>query len=124
MLDFQSVYTTQLNNYRLQSGGEVSEEVLRSLGIDRQILQQMIDEYAALTEAQRLGLVVGDAEIRERILTLPSFQVDGQFIGETAYRQLLQSQRPPVSTAQFEDEIRQQILLERLQTAVTSWMSD
>ena len=68
-------------------------------------------------------MVVGDAEIRERILTLPSFQVDGQFIGETAYRQLLQSQRPPVSTAQFEDEIRQQILLERLQTAVTSWMS-
>ena len=123
LLDFQRIYTTQLNNYRLQSGVEVSEEVLRSLGIDRQILQQMIDEYAALTEAQRLGLVVGDAEIRERILTLPSFQVDGQFIGETAYRQLLQSQRPPVSTAQFEDEIRQQILLERLQTAVTSWMS-
>lgn len=123
LLDFQRVYTTQLNNYRLQSGGEVSEEVLRSLGIDRQILQQMIDEYAALTEAQRLGLVVGDAEIRERIVTLPSFQVDGQFIGETAYRQLLQSQRPPVSPAQFEDEIRQQILLERLQTAVTSWMS-
>ena len=123
LLDFREAYNTQLNNYRLQSGGEVSEEVLRSLGIDRQILQQMIDEYAALTEAQRLGFVVGNAEIRERILTLPSFQVDGQFMGETAYRQLLQSQRPPISTAQFENQIRQQIMLERLQTTVTSWMA-
>ena len=113
----------QLNNYRLQSGGDVSEEILRSLGIDRQILQQLIDEYAAITEAERLGLVVGDAEVRERIITLPQLQVDGQFIGDSAYYQLLQTQRPPINPTQFEEEIRQQIMLERLQTAVTSWMT-
>ena len=122
LLDFQRVYRSQLNNYRLQSDGEVSEEVLRSLGIDRQILQQMIDEYAALTEAQRLGLTVGDAEVRERIVTLPEFQIDGQFMGGVAFDELLQSQRPPINPEQFDEEIRQQILLERLQTAVTGWM--
>ncbi len=123
LLEFRQAYLQQLNNYRLQSGGDISEDILRSLGIDRQILQQMIDEYAALTEAGRLGLAVGDAEVRERIVTLPQLQIDGEFIGEVAYRQLLQSQRPPVSPSQFEDETRQQILLERLQTAVTSWMT-
>jgi len=123
LLQFQQIYMQQLNNYRLQSGGDVSEEILRSLGIDRQIIQQLIDEYAAITEAERLGLVVGDAEVRERIITLPQLQVDGQFIGDSAYYQLLQTQQPPINPTQFEEEIRQQIMLERLQTAVTSWMT-
>ncbi len=122
LADFQQIYTRQLQAYRLESGGEISEEVLRSLGIDRQILQQMIDGHAALAEAQRLGLEVSDAEVRERILTLPAFQIDGRFIGEASYRQLLQQQRPPLTPGQFEEEIRSEILVDRLQAAVTGWM--
>ena len=122
LLDFQQIYSRQLQAYRLESGGEISEEVLRSLGIDRQILQQMIDGHAALAEAERLGLQVSDAEVRERILTFPAFQVDGQFIGEASYRQLLQQQRPPLSPSQFEEEIRNEILVDRLQAAVTGWV--
>ncbi len=121
--EFRQIYLRQLQQYRLQSGGDISEDVLRQLGIDRQILQQLIDEYAALTEADRLGLEVGDAEVRERILTLPAFQIDGRFIGEQEYRLLLQRQSPPISTGQFEDDIRKSILLQRLQTAVTGWVS-
>ena len=122
LLDFQQIYTRQLQAYRLESGGEISEEMLRSLGIDRQILQQMIDGHAALAEAERLGIEVSDAEVRQRILTLPAFQIDGRFIGEASYRQLLQQQRPPISPGQFEEEIRNEILVDRLQTAVTGWM--
>lgn len=122
LFDFQQIYTRQLQAYRLETGGEISEEVLRSLGIDRQILQQMIDGHAALAEAERLGLEVSDAEVRERILTFPAFQVDGRFIGEASYRQLLQQQRPPLSPSQFEEEIRNEILVDRLQAAVTGWV--
>ena len=122
LFDFQQIYTRQLQAYRLESGGEISEEVLRSLGIDRQILQQMIDGHAALAEAERLGLEVSDAEVPERILTFPAFQIDGQFIGEASYRQLLQQQRPPLSPAQFEAEIRNEIMVDRLQAAVTGWV--
>lgn len=120
---FRQIYLRQLQAYRLQTGGDISEDVLRSLGVDRQILQQLIDEYAALAEADRLGLRVSDAEVRERVLTLPAFQVDGRFIGEEQYRMLLQRQRPPISTAQFEEDIRRSILIERLQAAVTGWVS-
>lgn len=122
LLDFQQIYSRQMQAYRLESGGEISEDVLRSLGLDRQILQQMIDANAALSEAERLGLEVSDAEVRERILTFPAFQVDGRFIGEASYRQLLQQQRPPLSPARFEEEIRNEILIERLQAAVTGWV--
>lgn len=122
LLDFQQVYSRQLQAYRLESGGEISEEMLRSLGVDRRILQQMIDGRAALAEAERLGLRVSDAEVRQRILALPAFRIDGRFIGEASYRQLLQQQRPPISPAQFEEEIRNEMLVDRLQAAVTGWV--
>ena len=120
---FRQIYLLQLENYRQQSSGEVSEEVLRSLGIDRQILQGMIVRYAAVAEAERLGLTVSDAEVRHRIVNLPGFQVNGQFVGEARYRQTLQFQRPPMTPAQFEEEVRRDIMFERLEAAVTGWIA-
>ena len=120
---FRQIYLLQLENYRQQSSGEVSEEVLRSLGIDRQILQGMIVRYAAVAEAERLGLTVSDAEVRHRIVNLPGFQVNGQFVGEARYRQALQFQRPPMTPAQFEEEVRRDIMFERLEAAVTGWIA-
>ena len=123
VMQFRQVYRQQLQAYRLQSGGEVTEDLLRQLGIDRQILQQLVNEYLQLTEAQRAGLQVTDAEIRQRIVTLPGFQEDGRFIGEQRYLQLLQSQNPPVSPTEFEEEIRRQLLVERLKATVTQWVN-
>ena len=121
--EFRRIYQRQVQEYRLQAGGELSDELLRSLGVDRQLLQQMIDEYTALAEAERLGIVATDAEIRRRIVSLPAFQENGQFIGEQRYRQTLQVQNPPLSTTQFEEDIRRGIVIERLQAAVTQWVS-
>ena len=121
--EFRRIYQQQVQEYQLQAGSELSNELLRSLGIDRQLLQQLIDEYTALSEAERLGIVATDAEVRQRILSFPAFQENGQFIGEQRYRQLLQVQTPPLSTAEFEENIRREILIQRLQTAVTQWVS-
>ena len=121
--EFRRIYQRQIQEYRLQAGGELSDELLRSLGVDRQLLQQMIDEYTALSEAERLGIVATDAEVRQRIVSLPGFQENGQFIGEQRYRRVLQVQNPPLSTTAFEEDIRRGIVIERLQAAVTQWVS-
>ena len=120
---FRQLYLQQLQAYRLQSSGEITEEVLRSLGVDRQLLQGIITRYVALSEAERLGLSVSDAEVRERIISLPAFQQNGQFIGEQQYQQLLRVQSPPLTAAQFEEEVRSDIMLDRLQSAVTEWIA-
>ncbi len=119
-MQFRRAYLQQLNNYRLQSGGDISEELLRQLGVDRQILQQMISEYTALTHAERLGLAVTDAEVRQRIITTPGLHENGQFIGEQRYIELLQSQN--ISPTLYEDDVRRQLLIERLQSAITQWV--
>ena len=120
---FRRLYQRQVQEYRLQAGNELSDELLRSLGVDRQLLQQLIDEYTALSEAERLGIVATDAEVRQQIVSLPAFQENGQFIGEQRYRQLLQVQNPPLSTTEFEENIRRGIVIDRLQAAVTQWVS-
>src|SRR5689334_10390342 len=93
--EFRRTYQAQLQAYRSAYGGKMSEQLLKQLGVENQILQQLVDERASLAEANRLGIKVTDDEVRERILTLPAFQENGMFIGEQRYQQLLRSQRPP-----------------------------
>src|SRR5262245_676353 len=120
--EFQRTYQAQLQAYRSAYGGQMSDQLLRQLGVENQILQQMVDERAALAEADRLKIRVSDEEVRQRILTIPAFQQNGQFIGEQAYAQLLRSQRPPLTTSEFEENMRRTLVVEKLRASLTEWM--
>jgi peptidyl-prolyl cis-trans isomerase D len=121
--DFQRRYTAQLQAYRNAYGSQLSDQLLRQLGIEQQILQQMVDEEAMVAEARRQGIRVSDVEVRERILAIPAFQENGRFIGEQRYRQMLQMNNPPLTTTDFENNLRRALLVEKLRNAVTGWMS-
>src|SRR6185436_19367305 len=97
--EFRRAYEAQLQAYRNAYGGNVSEQLLKQLGIDQQILQQLVDQQAALVEADRLGIKASDEEVRQRIFSAPAFQENGAFIGEQRYQLLLRSQRPPLTAA-------------------------
>ena len=121
--EFRRTYQAQLQAYRSAYGGQMSEQLLKQLGVEQQILQQMVDERAQLAEARRLGVSVSDAEVRERILSIPAFQENGAFIGDQRYQQLLRMQRPPMTAAEFEDNVRRQLTVQKLRSSVTDWMS-
>lgn len=120
---FRRVYQQQMQAYRQSYGANVDDRLLKQLGIDQRIVQQMIQEEASLAEAKRLGITASDAEVRERILALPAFQENGQFIGDQRYRQLLQMQSPPMRPSEFEEQVRRSIITEKLQAAITGWMT-
>jgi peptidyl-prolyl cis-trans isomerase D len=121
--DFRRVYQAQLQAYRNAYGGDMSEQLLKQLGIDQQILQQMVDEEASLAEAARVGITASDQEVRQRIFAMPAFQDNGAFIGDQRYQTLLRSQRPPLMPADFEDSIRKQLVVEKLRASLTQWLS-
>ncbi len=121
--EFRRIYNQQMRAYRQSYGANVDERLLKQLGIDQRIVQQMVEDEAALIEAKRVGIQASDAEVRERILALPAFQENGQFIGDERYRQLLRMQTPPMRPDEFEDEIRRGIIVEKLQAALTGWMT-
>ncbi|MGH9386228.1 MAG: SurA N-terminal domain-containing protein [Vicinamibacterales bacterium] len=120
---FQRRYNQQVDAYRNAYGGQLNEQLLRQLGIDRQILQQLVDEEAMAAEATKQGISVVDIEIRERILSMPGFQENGKFVGEARYRQVLQFQNPPLTTTEFEQNLRRAVAIEKLRAALTGWMS-
>src|SRR5437660_4933112 len=121
--EFRRTYQAQLQAYRAAYGSNMSEQLLKQLGIEQQILQQLVEERAALAEADRLGIQASDEEVRRRILSMPAFQENGQFIGEPRYQQLLRMQRPPMTPSEFEENVRRGLTVEKLRAAITDWLS-
>ena len=123
VLEFRTAYQRQVAAYRQAYGASVSEQLLRQLGFEQQVLQQLINEQAMVAEAGRLGMTVTDDEIRQRILAMPEFQLNGQFVGEAQYQAMLNSARPPMTPGEFEAGLRRQLLVEKLRAVVTDWVA-
>ena len=121
--EFRRTYQAQLQSYRAAYGGNMNEQLLKQLGIDQQILQQMVDERAAVAEAARLALKVSDQEVAQTIYAIPAFQENGAFIGTARYQQLLASQRPPMTISEFEENVRRSLAVDKLRATVTEWVS-
>jgi peptidyl-prolyl cis-trans isomerase D len=120
---FRRAYARQMEAYRSAYGANMDERLLRQLQIDQRIVQQLVEEEVSIAEARRLGISATDEEVKGRILAIPSFQENGQFIGYERYRQMLQMQNPPVRESDFEEQVRRSITVEKLQAALTNWIS-
>jgi peptidyl-prolyl cis-trans isomerase D len=121
--DFQTRYLRQVDSYRQQFGGNVSDSLLRQLGIDQQVVRQMVEEQIAVQEAERQGLRVTNDELAQQIMAIPYFQENGQFIGDAAYVQILRAQRPPLTVSEFEESLRRSLLVDKLRAALTDWVA-
>jgi peptidyl-prolyl cis-trans isomerase D len=121
--EFRRRYQIQMQAYRGAYGESLNDRMLRQLGIDRQILQSLIDEKAAVAEAARQGIAVSDEEVAHQILALPGFQENGVFIGQARYAQVLRAQRPPLMPADYERELRNGMMIDRLRSAVAGWLT-
>ena len=121
--EFQQRYVAQMQAYQQQFGGSMNAQLLRQLGIDQQVLSQMVDEQVAVIEAEHQGIRVSDDELAQRIFAIPGLQENGQFIGEARYEQLLRSQRPPLTKSAFEERFRRSLMVDRLRSALTDWLA-
>ncbi len=121
--EFRRAYQNQVAAYRQAYGAGISEQMLKQLGFEQQILQQLINERAMVAEAGRLGITVTDEEVGQRIVSMPEFQQNGAFVGEQAYQMALRSARPPLTPPEFEASLKRQLLVEKLQAVVTDWVT-
>ena len=119
---YQRAYNNQLQNLRSAYGDQFDERMLQQMGIGQRLLQQLLDEEAVQAEARRLGIRVSDEEVKQRIMSIPAFQVNGQFMGSERYENFLRMQRPPIRPAEFERDVRRQLISEKLQLLVTAWI--
>ncbi len=102
---------------RQQLGEQYNEELLKQLRLPQQALNRLVSNKILLAEANDLDLGVSDRELRRYILSLPVFQdTDGNFIGAERYQ--LAVRRLGHTTDSFEQAIRDQLMLQRLVSAL------
>lgn len=77
---FRQIYNERLQQISRQMGQPLRFDQARALGLDRQILGQIIAETALDEWTQKLGLGITDDEVAELVRSIPAFQgPDGQF---------------------------------------------
>lgn len=119
--DYARALQRELQAFSQQVGQPVNFEQARQLGIDRAVLSQVLAAATLENEAAGLGLSVGDAQVRERIINAPALQgIDGKF-DRDSYKSFLDQQG--LSEADFETTLRDEAASGLLQQAVGGGLS-
>lgn len=106
----------QIDGFSRQIGVPITFAQAQSIGLDRQVLAQLVSERALDNELDRLGLSAGDVRVRDTILAMSDFQgLDGSFDRER-YRMVLQAQG--LDEAEFEGAIRSALVRQLIEAAV------
>ncbi len=109
-VEFDRQYRAQVERYRQMYQGNFSPELERALDLPRNVLDSMIERMLRLEAAKRLDLHVSDDELAKKIVSLPFFLDNGQFLGREKYEKKLRSNN--IVPERFEEELREDMLLE------------
>lgn len=99
-----------------QTGQGLPMEQVRAMGIDRQVLARLVALASLDHETAQMGISIGDQNLQQEIVSIPSFQgLDGSFDRE-AYRFSLD--RAGLSEAEFEADLRNEAARTLVQSAI------
>ncbi len=116
--DYARAVSREMQAASAQLQQPVNFETARQLGLDQNVLSRLLASAALEGEAARLGISVGDAAVRDRLVTFPAFQgLDGKF-DRDAYKLALQQEG--LSEAEFEAKIRDETARTVIQDAAVS----
>jgi peptidyl-prolyl cis-trans isomerase D len=123
--EFQREYRQLDGMYRQIYGEQFTPELAEQMRLPLQALERAVTGQILLAEAERLGLEVTDAEVRESILEEPVFHdAQGKFVGQEEYTRILNANN--FTPATFEESKRQDLLRQKLQDLLRAgiWVSD
>mgnify|MGYP001148313605 CR=1 FL=1 len=109
--DYQQTYDRLVTQYREQFGGNLPENLLKSLGLKEQALNQLIEQALVQQGAREMGLAVSEEELQEAIREMSVFQSNGVF-DYTRYEQVMSAS--PLSIGDFEASVRSDLLMRKV----------
>ncbi len=113
--DYGRALNREMQAASAQVGQPVDFAMAQQLGIDRSVQARLLASAALESEAARIGISVGDEEVRKRLMAFPAFQgLDGKF-DRDAYKLALQ--REGLSEGEFETKLRDEAARTLLQGA-------
>jgi peptidyl-prolyl cis-trans isomerase D len=90
--------------------------------IEQQVASQLVQREILLVEAEKLGIHASDDDVVQMLHRAPYGEVffpNGQFIGDDRYSNIIATQTD-MSVPDFEQEIKRDILVRRLQALITA----
>jgi peptidyl-prolyl cis-trans isomerase D len=109
---------TQMLQQQFPQGGAQASMLMPFFA--RRAAETIIQRRVVLAEARRLGLRATDEEVRDELQHNPqyagAFFVDGNFVGQTKYEEILQQQ--DLTVPQFEQLVRNEILFDKVRELV------
>ncbi len=105
-----------------QRGPQYADNPMIVQFFEQQVGQELVQQQVLLQEAHKLGVYATNDDVRQYLRTGPTGQVlypDGKFIGEDAYKQLIDD-RLHESVDDFEGQIKDEITVRRLQALITA----
>lgn len=118
LADFRQGVEQAENQYRMQLEGipQAKRQEMQKY-LSNKVLDDLIAYEVISQTAEEMGMKISDVEIRDQIMAIPAFQEDGKFRRER-YDQYLNATR--MKPKDFEDKIRKQALVSRVQKSFTS----
>jgi peptidyl-prolyl cis-trans isomerase D len=102
----------------VQLGSPITFQQAQMLGIQQQALSRLVSEKTLDSEAQRMGISVGDETVRDQLLGIMAFQgIDGVF-DRSAYSFSLEN--AGLKEPEFEAELRDETARSLLQKAIVT----
>jgi peptidyl-prolyl cis-trans isomerase D len=115
--DFRETYQKLLALHRQRSGGRLSDEMVKALGLKQQALDELINNALLYQEALRMNLGVSSEELRRNIQSFPLFQVNGKF-NKGMYLRILRLNR--IDAEDFEQMQKRRLAIDKLNNLILS----
>ncbi len=117
---YRQAYYRLLDNYRRIYGEQYNDALLKMLRPNEMALDQLINRVLMTQEADRLGIDISKEEVADSIRRIPAFQNNGSFDYQRYNLVLAQNNLSP---EQFENDRRDEIILDKLRAVVLSGLT-
>jgi peptidyl-prolyl cis-trans isomerase D len=112
---FQRNYDNAVDNMRVQFGGSIPQGFLEGLGLNRQVLNQLIQAEILRQGGREMGLMVSKLATQDEIKSMAVFQTNGQF-DLNLYKSVLEQNR--MTPTSFEASLQDDLLARRVSDAI------
>jgi peptidyl-prolyl cis-trans isomerase D len=90
--EFADAYRREVSSLQRRFGSAFTAEQARQLGLDETVLNRLIEDKLYVQAADKLGITITDAQVREAITNAPAFKgITGQF-DRLAYENYLRNE--------------------------------
>jgi peptidyl-prolyl cis-trans isomerase D len=116
--DYQRALRNVESMYQQQFGQQFTPEMSQMMNLPSQVINMLVDQRLLTQEAQRLNLSASPGEVRRKLLSIPTFNENGKFIGMELYNRYITGPLGYASAAEFEEDLGREIALQKMESAL------